>query len=384
MFKNFFKVCFFVFSLILVSCSKKEVLEVQDLIEVKNKNHEWFCFYGGKIKQVENLSEVPFVQEKPYTEAVRISDISIEKPSENEVQKGFALVNQIGFLTFEDEKFTLSSDFNIFGGKTSDNLVFCENLPVCNLYKNSFFNDFSVNQNDSAFLVFMNPQTKVFYKILNTENISNDSSDQVTDFLYDGNVFSCMLKNSKDLQINFKYISFQLKESISLVTPQNTNENILISYNSQDEFRNAKKIEDFSKAPDRLKNLLKSVKNQNFEIKLYNAGGSSPKIFVQNKNDSKTLNAEAIFSETFSAVLFQDGTIYLNGFINNKSQINSGKTCGIKLPKLPKGFLYTGFALSDNTLYASWEQTNFVKTSKSGFLMVKLSNLLQEANLLLK
>ena len=371
-------------SLFFLSCTKKEKIQNQISVEIESKNHAWFCFYSGKVKQIEKISDSPVVPQKPYTEATRISSIRVAPQIENQIQKAYAVVNQIGFLTFEDDFFTLSED-SLFSGKTAGNLVFYENTPLCGLYKNSFFNQ-SMKQNESLksseFLIQMNPETKIFYKIINSENLSNDFHSQVTDFLWDGNVFSCALKNSSEEQINFSYISFQPKENLLSITPSTAAKKILLSENTKEEFRKQKNLSNLENAPERLKELIKSVnKKLNFEVTLYTNQGHSPKTYVS-KADSQALSATAIFSETYSALLFQDGTMYLNGFLHNSSQINNGKTCGIKLPKLPSGYSYTGFAISDSVLYASWEQTNFINTGKSGFLKVNLKNALKNANLM--
>ena len=372
-------------SLFFLSCTKKEEIQNQISVEIESKNHAWFCFYSGKVKQIEKISDSPVVPQKPYTEATRISSIRVAPQIENQIQKAYAVVNQIGFLTFEDDFFTLSEDSSLFSGKTAGNLVFYENTPLCGLYKNSFFNQ-SMKQSESLksseFLIQMNPETKIFYKVINSENLSNDFHSQVTDFLWDGNVFSCALKNSSEEQINFSYISFQPKENLLSITPSTAAKKILLSENTKEEFRKQKNLSNLENAPERLKELIKSVnKKLNFEVTLYTNQGHSPKTYVS-KADSPALSATAVFSETYSALLFQDGTMYLNGFLHNSSQINNGKTCGIKLPKLPLGYSYTGFAISDSVLYASWEQTNFINTGKSGFLKVNLKDPLKSANLM--
>ena len=382
------KKIFFTFSalsFLILSCAKKTENQNQLSVDLENKNHDWFCFYSGKVKQIEKIADSPVVPQKPYTEATRISCIRVAPQIENQIQKAYAVVNQIGFLTFEDDFFILSEDLSLFSGKTAGNLVFYENTPLCGLYKNSFFNHSIKNEESlksSEFLIQMNPEAKIFYKIINSENLSNDFHTQVTDFIWDGNVFSCALKNSSEEQINFSYISFQPKDSLISITPSTASKKILLSENTKEEFRKQKNFSTLETAPERLKSLIKSVnKKLNFEITLYTNQGHSPKTYVS-KPDLQGLSATAIFSETYSAILFQDGTMYLNGFMHNSSQINNGKTCGIKLPKLPSGYSYTGFAISDSTLYASWEQTNFINTGKSGFLKVNLKNALKNANLM--
>lgn len=377
-FKTCYKFAIFFLPLLFFSCAKKNENFSEPVIEIETKNHNWFCFENGKINRIKNIKDASNIPEKPYTISTRISEISTEKSKENQIQKGFAIVNQIGFLTFEDENFYLSEDTFTFSGKTADNLIFYENIPFCGLYTNSFFQENYSQTNNSTFLVKLNPETQIIYKVLNSENITKNPEDQITDFLFDGNVFSCIAKNSENSEINFKYISFQTKDSLLNINPQNAEEKILVNYNSIEEFRNAKKQEDFSKAPERIKKLLKNIgKSVNFEIKVYTTDGISCKNYINQKTTGKTLQAQAVISENWTLALFQDGTIYLDGFLNNGFQINKGKICALRLPKLPNSYIYTGFSLSDNTLYVSWEKTNFVNTSNSGFLQIKLSAILK-------
>ena len=41
--------------------------------------------------------------------------------------------------------------------------------------------------------------------------------------------------------------------------------------------------------------------------------------------------------------------------------------------KLPEGFSYGEFTIQGHTLYASWEETDFYKTARSGFISVDLA-----------
>ena len=162
------KKIFFTFSalsFLILSCAKKTENQNQLSVDLENKNHDWFCFYSGKVKQIEKIADSPVVPQKPYTEATRISCIRVAPQIENQIQKAYAVVNQIGFLTFEDDFFILSEDLSLFSGKTAGNLVFYENTPLCGLYKNSFFNHSIKNGESlksSEFLIQMNPETKIF------------------------------------------------------------------------------------------------------------------------------------------------------------------------------------------------------------------------------
>lgn len=379
-------------ALTVFSCSKKseQESELPPVIEVKKSNHTWYAFNAGKILEIEKPQAAPYMPPKPYTEAVRISAASsagtenVKANFLNRPEKGYAVVNQTGLLCFEDEHFSLITDSSLFSARTAGNLVFYEKSPVFSLYKNSFFNSNLKNNENTPFLVQLNPETEIFYQILNVENLSEDAGDQVTDFLWDGNCCSLVLKRTDSSErVYFKYLTFQPKIPLISINPQTAEESILVSKNSISEFQKAKSQKPFSKAPEIIHELLKSVpRNIDFELSLYKAGGHSPEKFISDRNKAQfPLAVQAITSDFWSAALFPDGTMYLKGSLNNGRQINKGNTCGIKLPKLPAGYNYSNFAISDNTLYAGWEESSFVETGRAGFLKVKLANALSKAGI---
>ena len=74
--------------------------------------------------------------------------------------------------------------------------------------------------------------------------------------------------------------------------------------------------------------------------------------------------------------MFQEGTLYLEGALDGRRILRGGKPVAIRLPKLPQGFRYTSFVISGTSLYAAWEETDFYKTSRSGFIQVNLDETL--------
>ena len=59
-----------------------------------------------------------------------------------------------------------------------------------------------------------------------------------------------------------------------------------------------------------------------------------------------------------------------------KHILRGGSPVAIRLPKLEQGYVYSDFVISGTTLYAAWEQTDFYKTNRSGFLSVDLDSTL--------
>jgi hypothetical protein len=146
-----------------------------------------------------------------------------------------------------------------------------------------------------------------------------------------------------------------------------------------DFFRECKRQIDYKSAPDRIKKLLAGFDTKlPFEITVKNAGGFSPRTYentVSNINE-KELHATAILSQSWSAALFEDGTLFLEGALPGRHILRSGMPVAIRLPKLPTGYVYSDFVISGTTLYAAWEESAFYKTGRSGFLQVNLDRTL--------
>lgn len=371
-----------VFSTIFFSCKKDEPkFDGQKISETKAK-HSWYYFSDGNLKKAEGISSVPQIPFKPWTEATRISDISVQDSKYDSIPKGFAIVNRTGILVFEDDKINLYCDSEIFSNSTQENLVFYDDTPIFSVYRNSFFNRQNFLENSMhTFLVQFNTEQNVCYPVLTVENLGLPTTAEITDFIWNGQFWTCSVKDSGNgsEKISFSYLTFQPKTELTSISPKTAENSIFITETTEKEFRNAKSPEDFSKTPERIKKLLSSLpKNFSCSIKVKTASGHTPRIFESNRNraENEILEATAILSDTWTACLFTDGTFYLNGALFENRILNHGKNIALKLPKLPSGFYYKEFAISGTNLYASWEENSFYTIARSGFICVDLNEIL--------
>ena len=115
-----------------------------------------------------------------------------------------------------------------------------------------------------------------------------------------------------------------------------------------------------------------------FYAECKDSGGATARQFIRSeiKNPNSIARAVVQISGTWIAALFEDGTLYLNGALYANKILNNSKNLAIRLPKLPEGYKYTDFGISGTTLFAAWEQTDFYKTGRSGFLSVQLKKIL--------
>lgn len=386
--KNFFVI--FALSLFcVIGCSKNqnktENLENTIPLEIKNQNHTWYTFTQSgfeKVSKPQNALQTPFT---PWTEAKRIS-CSNTTANQTENAKAYAIVNRLGILEFNDDKIFFTKDVSLFSDRTAGNLVFLNDVPIFSVYKSAFFNDtitdssYKMNNENHLFLIQYDQNAKICYPIINCNNLTKEINSEVTDFFWDGLNWICSIKTISDVKNSFSYINWKPTISLLNLSPTTAESNIVITESSQDEFRDSKKQISYENAPERVKKLLSGFdKSKNFLIEIKSAGGTSPKIYSnQISRDNEVLNAKAIISQSWSAALFEDGTLFLEGALPGKHILREGKPIAIRLPKLPAGYMYTDFVISQSTLYAAWEETSFYKTARSGFLQVDFNKTLYE------
>ncbi len=387
-FKKTFIITASLTSIFLCACTKKvNQLPAQNAVsvEITKTNHAWYYFSNNSYHLTDKPTNTPLVIPRPWTESTRISSANNAAESHGEVSKAFAVVNRLGILSFENEFITLSPDINLFTDRTAGNLVFSRNTPIYSVYKSSFFNDtilapdYKKDASAHLFLLQFDSKANISYPILNCNNISDKINSEVTDFYWDGNTWICSLKTISDTRNEFSYITFYPNSPLLSISPSTATNLIQIKESDAESFRKAKSQLDYSSAPERIKKLLAGFDTKlPFIIEVKNAGGSSPRIYANSlpDNSEKELNAKAILSQSWSAALFEDGTLFIEGALPGKHILRSGKPVAIRLPKLPVGYIYSEFVISETTLYAAWEESSFYKTGKAGFLQVNLERTL--------
>lgn len=381
-----------IFTVSILACGETKKTEAvatdinyeNNIIEVKVKNHTWYYFTASGFAKTEKPQFAPYSSFKPWTEAFRISSANTALEANGETAKGFAIVNRLGVLCFENDKVTLSKDAYIFDDRTADNLLFIDNVPVFSVYKSAFFNETTNNQTyqddetKHLFLVQYDGNTKVSYPLINCNNLVEKTNSEVTDFFWNGTNWVCSIKTIQDNRTYFNYINWTNTVPLLTLTPENATEGITIEEIDFDTFKAEHKIYPYEQAPERIKNLLKNFSNKkSFGIDVKSAGGYSIRSYENiAETDDPFLEAKGLLAQSWSAVLFQDGTFYLEGALSGKHILHNGKPIALRLPKLPPNYIYSDFVISGTTLYAAWEETQFYETSKSGFIAIDLEKLL--------
>ena len=369
-----------------VSCKKqKQEQKLPEEIKTLKTNHKWYYFDDSNILPVDKPQNVPVKQFIPWTEAIRISSAN------NSTNSSYAIVNRLGMLCFNGKRFSLEKDISLFSERTSQNLVFFNDTPIFSVYKSAFFNNtilepsYSEDDSQHYFLVQFDEKTKISYPLINSTNLTDSKNTEVVDYIWDGKSFICCLKSLGKEKTDFSYVRWTPVVPVLSLSPVNASDNIVKTSTDVKAFRDAKAQIDYKDAPERIKKMLAGFSDRiPFSLEVKTAGGYSTRKYlnqIKNTNDSQNvpgakpvqeLKASAILAESWSAVLFEDGTFFIEGALPGKHILRGGKTVAIRLPKLPPQFVYSDFIISGTSLYAAWEETAFFKTSRSGFLCVDL------------
>ena len=370
--------------------NKDKAKEDQKIVEIgtQKTDHVWYYFNQDGFVQVDSPRNAPFAGSFPYTEAVRISSANNGATGLDGTVKAYALVNRLGVICFENDKISVAKDINVFANRTAANLVFIDGTPLFSVYKSAFFNDTissAAYKNDSSahlFLVQFDDTSKISYPVINSTNLTELTNAEVTDFYWNGKEWYCCIKSvSGDAsgKTDFSYIKFTPAAPITSISPVSAEDLITVKQSSVNEFREVMNVKPYAQAPERIRNMLQSFdKTISFIIEVKSAAGSSPRIYENEAPGSfeTELKAKAIISQSWSAALFEDGTLFIEGALPGKHILRSGKPVAIRLPKLDEGYVYSDFVISGTTLYAAWEETDFYKVSRSGFLSVDLDSTL--------
>jgi len=386
-----------VFALVCsTGCSRKKnsvnLEKSLDVIDVKKDSHSWYYFSYTNFEHINKPQNSPSMVQTPWTEALRISSANNAANLPDSTCKGYAVVNKLGILVFENDSIKLSKDINLFNQRTAGNIVFLNNTPLFSVYKSSFFNDTITDplykrNAQHLFLVQFDDTARIAYPVVNCNNICDEINSEVTDFSWNGFEWICSVKTISDVKNTFSYVKWKPTVSLLSISPSTAKDSIVVSESNVSEFRNAKAFIDYKNVPERIKKLLAGFSKEiPFYVEVKTAGGTSPRRYLNSagiltddfsENElEQILNAKAIISQSWSGVLFEDGTLFIEGALPGKHILRGGKPVVVRLPKLPDGFKYSEFVISGTTLYASWEESSFYTTGRSGFIQVNLDKTL--------
>lgn len=366
--------CFFCFA-----CKKQEVENPQiELFDTPSKTtHTWFYFNSESFSEVDTIFNQPKSFLKPWTESCVITDGT----TFNDV--AYFSVNKKGLLVCEGDKITLKTDSKFFDKNTIGLFLIQDGEPLFHLYKNETFNN--AQKDLSPIFVYFNAETGIFYPFLRKSELKISQKAEVVSSLITKDKLYFSVKDSSGASTEFDYFyldneNFSNLDFVSQVSNNLNYNSESVKSISESDFLAAIEPLSFEQAPEQIQNLLKIIsKNFDFMLKVHFEDGNMQKYVQGNPESENIMEANAIISPTFCSALFSDGTFYFAGATKNQHILNGENPVCMRLPKLPRGYKYTNFAITQNYLYASYEEYDFYQAGNAGFIQVDLLNTLYKA-----
>lgn len=341
------------------------------------KAHTWYYLDKEGFSQIDLPQNAPDTAIKPWTEAVRIAGAGTQGDT------SCALVNRLGILDFSSGRPELIRDMQLFPDVTADSLLFTKEGPTFHMYRNSYFNTNAEpkdqTEKERPLLVRYDVERKICIPVLTYEDfgISNDS--QVTSILPKNGAWMTVIKTVTPEKTTFRYMVFSTPDSDGSI-PNPAAAAVTTKEIDADTFRQAQKPIPFVESPEQLKKLFFAVPNTfEFYLSCRTEGQSAAQLYDNTLNQSPhggytSQGCSLLFPEGKSVAVFSDGTTYITNSMLHQDEKEEGITV-FRLPKLPAGFVYGEISIFDSTLYVAWEETDFYKTGRSGFIQVNLTKI---------
>lgn len=366
----------------LSACKKESASLAVSQITEESGDHVWYAFTRTGIERCELPQKSSIQSLMPWTESLRVSDAAVDEEG-----NGFIIVNRLGVLTFTGtESPTLIQDFQLFRDTTAGSLVFNDGQAYFSLYKSSFFNKTVASPSDvitdsqnriasnRAYLVRADSSSSMLFPVITYGDLGLSANEEVSGTYFDGSDWLVTIKRVEEDKTYFRFGSWKPAKNLMTMNPVTREGKIKFTEKSEDDFRIAQMPRPFTRAPERIKKLLKVLpKDFAFSLIVHTASGASPRQFYSGE-DSGPL-ARALLTERAVCTIFEDGTTYFSGAVSGHPLVADGKVVAFRLPKLPESYYYTDFILTGDYLVIGWEESDFYKTGRSGILMVDLAKI---------
>lgn len=311
----------------------------------------WYYFSDQGIHAVASPSDIPSRPFVPWTEAVRVADTAIlpETPA--------FLINRLGIMTPGTDYIApvLATDPVYFTGQTAAGFVLTGTRSAVQVYRNSFFSTAAPKAHDT-YLLDYSPLTTGFSPLSRISNLSLPVGTQCSALDYEQGIWYGAFKIERENHVEFLYRTF------SAMPPEHDTDPASGRSIDAAEYQQAVAPGPYTALPEKVLALLSGIPGDiPLSIKVYPAQKGTTRTHARGKVDERR-NGYAFISGPVTAVLFSDGTLYIQ-----KDSMHV-----FKLPGLSAGYQYTGFLLSGRVLLAAWEEQRFYQTGRAGILEIML------------
>lgn len=317
----------------------------------------WYYFSDKGIHAARSPSDIPPRPFTPWTEAVRVADMASIGgiPS--------LLINRIGVMSGASEaaKATLRADASILPSVTAGGFIQFDGMTGIRIYRNSFFAEGS-KPGDNPFLLRYSPDTQPFTGWMRPADMGISDGAQCVSLDRIGSMWYAAFKVENKGRVEFTYLEFENFPEVDRDNPDLSG----IRKIDADSYRTAITPFPYSGIPERIASLLSGIApDASIQLHVYSVARQTVQVWIR-EGAGAALEGKAITSGEKTAILFPDGTFYLD--IGN----SPGKPLVLRLPSLSAGYVYTYFIISGNTLISAWEEQRFFETGRAGLLEISL------------
>lgn len=360
----------------LSSCARQQTSAPETL--PATETHRWYAFTGSGFESVDLPQRAPSVLARPWTEAVRISSaVAVPQSGATSRYLAYALVNRLGLLCFSQDGIEFYEDSSIFANESAASLLFVKGEPLFSLYQSTFFSSGLDNEetifSSRPFLVYFDPQSRIFFPLVSYENLNLEESDQITGVLWDGDTWVCAAKSASEDGVDFTYFCWNSVVPLLDLSPAIQSSVFSFENITEAQYQELNMPRMFRESPQELQDLASSLPEElSFYVTYHDSSGISAKSYLKGDGEGSILNARASLSSPakYSVIVFEDGTTYIQKTGDPSSKV------GFKLPLLPQNYIYGEEVIAGDTLYVAWEETSFFETGRAGFISVNLNEII--------
>ena len=343
-------------------------------VEQAHTDH-WRYFSSGdngslELKNADAVSEIPAAAFKPWTEAVRVADLALNRGD------AVFLINKCGLYPIASlhSGAQLPIGHELFSRTTAGDLYTIDGQFFIRIYQNSIF--LSDNAENPHFLLRADSSLKTYTPAADVRHLHLPKEAQCKSLEQDGGQWYASFKADNGTDISFSYVkcgnfaAFMQKDAYKHIEQL-----------SVEAFRTACEPPLYNRMPDMLKELADTIEsNRDLYLKVFTEDSADGSVFFKPARNQTNDTMEERVPVTVYAVQYsqRDGNRSAAILLPNGTLMRNMSGRGIRkvqLPALPENFNYTAFSISDTSITAAWEETVFYEVGRAGIFTAELTEL---------
>ena len=335
----------------------------------------WRYFHSNsdgtlQLRQADAIADIPDVEFRPWTEAVRVADCSLNQDNP------LFLINKCGLYPIQ----SLHSDMQLpirhtlFSQKSAGDIYTINDSYFIRIYQNT---DFLPQQNseNTYFLLRTDSVAGAYTPVADVTYLHIPREAQCKALERVNGQWYASFKVDTGSEVSFFYVK---SNQFDIFTQHDAFKHI--DQLSSEVFRAACEPASYRQMPDAVQALAETIVNDtDLYLKLITEDSVHSITFLKpstvkttgDQKDKILVNGHALQytqdGSVHAAILLPDGTLMLN---TDKDGITE-----LHLPLLPQNYIYTAFIISGTQITAAWEETAFYAVGRTGIFTADLQEL---------